>query len=122
VSRRGERCTGADGHLLKDMEPEDILVRLQEAMQGRLVISPRLTELLACAARAARPDQSRPGLTARGREPLELIAEGLNNKLIARELEHAIGTVKAHVKHLLQKLGLHNRVEANAVNGLPLSL
>lgn len=105
---------GADGYLLKDMEPEDILARLQEATQGRLVISPRLTELLARALREqsgpTTPDQA--GLTAREREILDLIAEGLSNKLIARELDLAVGTVKVHVKHLLKKLGLKSRVEA----------
>jgi two-component system nitrate/nitrite response regulator NarL len=113
---------GADGYLLKDMEPEDILERLREAMRGRLVISPQLTELLARALR----EQPRPtsldqaGLTAREREILDLIAEGLSNKLIARELDVAVGTVKVHVKHLLKKLGLRSRVEAAvwAVKGL----
>jgi two-component system nitrate/nitrite response regulator NarL len=105
---------GADGYLLKDMEPEDILARLQDAMHGRLVISPQLTELLARALREqpgpATPDQA--GLTAREREILDLIAEGFSNKLIARELDVAVGTVKVHVKHLLKKLGLKSRVEA----------
>ncbi|WP_462322569.1 two-component system response regulator NarL [Halochromatium sp.] len=106
--------TGADGYLLKDMEPEDILARLQEAMRGRLVISPRLTELLARALREQPGPTSsdQAGLTAREREILDLIAEGLSNKLIARELDLAVGTVKVHVKHLLKKLGLKSRVEA----------
>jgi two-component system nitrate/nitrite response regulator NarL len=107
--------TGADGYLLKDMEPEDMLVLLQDAMRGRLVISPQLTELIARALRQApaeplHPDQA--GLTPREREILALIARGYSNKLIARELDVAVGTVKVHVKHLLKKLGLKSRVEA----------
>jgi two-component system nitrate/nitrite response regulator NarL len=107
--------TGADGYLLKDMEPEDILALLREAMRGRLVISPQLTELIARALREApaeplHPDQA--GLTPREREILGLIAQGYSNKLIARELDVAVGTVKVHVKHLLKKLGLRSRVEA----------
>jgi two-component system nitrate/nitrite response regulator NarL len=105
---------GADGYLLKDMEPEAILELLREAMRGRLVITPRLTELLARALRQTpvrqHPDEA--GLTPREREILALIAKGLSNKLIARELDVAVGTIKVHVKHILKKLGLKTRVEA----------
>jgi two-component system nitrate/nitrite response regulator NarL len=108
--------TGADGYLLKDTEPEDMLALLQDAMHGRLVISPQLTELIARALRESpaeqplHPDQA--GLTPREREILSLIARGFSNKLVARELDLAVGTVKVHVKHLLKKLGLKTRVEA----------
>jgi two-component system nitrate/nitrite response regulator NarL len=106
--------TGADGYLLKDMEPEDILDCLRRATQGRVVISQRLTELLAHALREdprpKRPDQA--GLTPREEEILALIARGNSNKLIARELDLTVGTVKVHVKHVLKKLGLRTRVEA----------
>jgi two-component system, NarL family, nitrate/nitrite response regulator NarL len=105
---------GADGYLLKDMEPEDILASLRRATQGRVVISERLTELLAHALRddprPPRPDQA--GLTPREEEILRLIAKGYSNKLVARDLELTVGTVKVHVKHLLKKLGLKTRVEA----------
>jgi two-component system nitrate/nitrite response regulator NarL len=105
---------GADGYLLKDMEPEAILELLREAMRGRLVITPRLTELLARALRQTpvprHPDEA--GLTPREREILALIAKGFSNKLIARELDVAVGTIKVHVKHILKKLGLKTRVEA----------
>jgi two-component system nitrate/nitrite response regulator NarL len=105
---------GADGYLLKDMEPEDILESLRRATQGRVVISQRLTELLAHALREdphpRRPDQA--GLTPREDEILGLIAKGYSNKLIARDLDLTVGTVKVHVKHLLRKLGLRTRVEA----------
>jgi two-component system nitrate/nitrite response regulator NarL len=106
---------GADGYLLKDMEPEDILDSLRRATQGRVVISQRLTELLAHAlredpGRPQRPDQA--GLTPREAEVLTLITRGYSNKLIARDLDLTVGTVKVHVKHLLKKLGLKTRVEA----------
>jgi len=105
---------GADGYLLKDMEPEDILDRLGIAASGRMVISDTLTELLAHALREdAQPkDPDEVGLTDREREILELIAKGLSNKLIARQLDITEGTVKVHVKHLLKKLNLRSRVEA----------
>jgi two-component system, NarL family, nitrate/nitrite response regulator NarL len=105
---------GADGYLLKDMEPEDILDCLRRATQGRVVISQRLTELLAHALREdPRPKRlDQAGLTPREEEILALIARGNSNKLIARELDLAVGTVKVHVKHVLKKLGLRTRVEA----------
>ncbi len=106
--------TGADGYLLKDMEPEDILQSLQRATRGRLVISQQLTELLARALREKpRPEgPDEAGLTPREEEILGLIAKGYSNKLIARELDLSVGTVKVHVKHILKKLKLKTRVEA----------
>ncbi|WP_303904347.1 two-component system response regulator NarL [Thiohalomonas denitrificans] len=106
--------SGADGYLLKDMDPEHILENIQTAAQGRLVISDRLTELLAKALREDnRPrNPSEAGLTDREREILGLIARGMSNKLIARELDITVGTVKVHIKHLLKKLNLRSRVEA----------
>jgi two-component system nitrate/nitrite response regulator NarL len=105
---------GADGYLLKDMEPEDILACLQRATRGRLVISERLTELLAHALREEpRPQRIEDaGLTPREEEILALIAKGWSNKLIARDLDLSVGTIKVHVKHLLKKLKLKTRVEA----------
>jgi len=105
---------GADGYLLKDMEPEDILQRLRQAMSGRLVISDNLTELLAHALREEpRPRTiSEAELTPREQEILALIAKGHSNKLIARELDISVGTIKVHVKHILKKLKLRTRVEA----------
>ena len=104
---------GADGYLLKDMEPEDILVHLGNAARGKLVINDKLTELLAQALRKdTRPkDSDQAGLTEREREIVELIAKGMSNKLIARELDITEGTVKVHIKHLLKKLHLRSRVE-----------
>jgi two-component system nitrate/nitrite response regulator NarL len=105
---------GADGYLLKDMEPEDVLDSLKAAAQGRMAIGERVAEILADALR--RESQPKPTdsakLTEREREILSLIAVGHSNKLIARELKITEGTVKVHVKHLLHKLDLASRVEA----------
>ncbi|RDH86892.1 MAG: two-component system response regulator NarL [endosymbiont of Seepiophila jonesi] len=106
---------GEDGYLLKDMEPEDILRSLRKAVEGEIVISEQLTQLLA---QALREEEKSPqsvalaGLTAREREILDQIACGRSNKLIAQTLDISEGTVKVHVKHLLKKLNLHSRVEA----------
>lgn len=105
---------GADGYLLKDMDPEEILDQILAATHGKLAISQRLTEILATALR--KPDRTGAdllsSLTSRELEILQLIADGLSNKLIARELGISDATVKVHVKHLLKKLGMRSRVEA----------
>lgn len=105
---------GADGYLLKDMEPEEILRQLAGVAQGHLAISPRLTELLARALRhEAQPrSPAEARLTLRENEILQLICTGKSNKLIARALDITEGTVKVHVKNLLKKLRLRSRVEA----------
>lgn len=105
---------GADGYLLKDMDPEQILEKLKEAALGKMVISEKLTHVLAGAIRGGSDKKSNilAKLTSREHEILKLIAKGMSNKLIARELDISDGTVKVHVKHVLKKLDLNSRVEA----------
>ena len=105
---------GADGYLLKDMDPEKILGKLKEAALGKMVISEKLTHVLAGAIRGGSDKKSNvlAKLTSREHEILKLIAKGMSNKLIARELDISDGTVKVHVKHVLKKLELNSRVEA----------
>ena len=105
---------GADGYLLKEMEPEDLLVKLKDAAAGQVTLTERLTRLLAHSLREEnRPrDPDQAGLTDQESRILDLIAQGKSNKPIARELNIAEGTVKVHVKHLLRKLNLHSRLEA----------
>lgn len=105
---------GADGYLLKDMEPEELLDRVRGALEGRTVISDSLSEALADAlrdeARGVRRDVRE--LTERELAVLRCIAGGHSNKVIARQLSITEGTVKVHVKHMLKKLGFRSRVEA----------
>lgn len=105
---------GADGYLLKDMEPEEMVASLEAAAAGRVIISEALTHLLAAAIRRHnRPESTdAAGLTEQENRILERIAAGLSNKVIGKELDIAEGTVKVHVKHILRKLGLRSRVEA----------
>ncbi len=105
---------GADGYLLKETEPEELLVKLQEVAAGQVSITERLAQQLARSLRSDSPprEPDEAGLTEQERRILELIAHGMSNKLIARELDIAEGTVKVHVKHLLRKLNLRSRVEA----------
>ena len=105
---------GADGYLLKDIEPEDLMRQLGEAARGKITISERLTQLLVASLR----EKNRPtgvneaGLTEQESRILEHLIEGKSNKLIARDMGIAEGTVKVHVKHLLKKLNLRSRLEA----------
>jgi len=107
---------GADGYLLKDMEPEDLLEKLQELAEGHLVMSPSIAESLALTLRtenqSIQETQAAKNLTEREREILLHISEGESNKMIARNLKIAEATVKVHVKHMLNKLQLRSRVEA----------
>ncbi len=110
----GAISRGADGYLLKDMEPEELLNQIERALEGKMVMSEAVTQALATAIRRPQqnPQAELDSLTARELEILKLIAKGLSNKLIARELDISDGTVKVHVKHLLKKLNLRSRVEA----------
>ena len=102
---------GADGYLLKDMEPEKLIDQLREVLQGALVISPALTRVLAQALRSP-ASASQLDLTDRERQVLKMITSGSSNKVIGNKLGITEGTVKVHVKNLLHKLGLRSRVEA----------
>ncbi|MCG8487711.1 MAG: two-component system response regulator NarL [Chromatiales bacterium] len=107
--------SGADGYLLKDMKPTQLMQKLNEVAEGRVALSPNVAE---CLARAMQAEGARDAalstldLTDREREILSHISEGESNKVIARALSIAESTVKVHVKHLLKKLGLKTRVEA----------
>lgn len=106
---------GADGYLLKDMDPEELVARIRDACVGKMVLSNELTEVLAKAFRdSARREQDSgyEALTRREKEILRMISGGLSNKMVGRELDITEATVKVHVKHLLKKLGLRSRVEA----------
>ncbi|MDR7344926.1 two-component system nitrate/nitrite response regulator NarL [Pantoea alhagi] len=105
---------GADGYLLKDMEPEELLTALHQAAAGQLVLSETLTSVLISSLRETPPATQRDlqQLTRREQDILRQIARGLPNKTIARKLNITESTVKVHVKHLLKKLQLKSRVEA----------
>lgn len=105
---------GADGYLLKDMEPEDLLKALHQAAAGQIVLSEALTPILVARLREAQPGQRRDinQLTRREREILQLISDGMTNKAIARKLDISESTVKVHVKYLLKKMNLKSRLEA----------
>lgn len=104
--------SGADGYLLKDMEPDELVASIHQACSGKMVLSDQLTEVLASSFREQKSERNLDQLTRRELQILKSIAEGLSNKLIGRRLDIAESTVKVHVKHLLKKLGFRSRVEA----------
>jgi two-component system nitrate/nitrite response regulator NarL len=107
--------SGAQGYLLKDMEPDELLSALRDILRGKTVVAKELTGALARAVQGeSRPVVEAPfaDLTPRESEILCHLAEGQSNKVIARNLGISDGTVKLHVKAILRKLDVHSRVEA----------
>ena len=107
---------GARGYLLKDMEPEDVVVAIGHAARGEITVAPAMTAKLAQLLHSGGKSGDRreliETLTAREREVLDHIARGESNKIIARALDISHDTVKLHVRHILAKLNLSSRVEA----------
>ncbi len=109
--------SGAQGYLLKDMEPDELVVALRSIIAGETVVAPELAPILAKVVRGeAIPDEKEVNpfskLTPREYEILTLLAEGQSNKVIARNLGISDGTVKLHVKAILRKLEVSSRITA----------
>jgi two-component system nitrate/nitrite response regulator NarL len=109
-------ASGARGYLLKDMEPEQVVDAVRRALRGETVVAPAMTlklvDLLHPKRGAAARQNLLGQLTAREREILDHLAQGLSNKAIARALDISHETVKLHVRKILAKLKLSSRVEA----------
>ena len=108
---------GACGFLLKHAPPEELLLGVRAAADGGALLSPSVTRRLLAEftarqqAAAARP-AALARLTSREREVLDLVVRGRSNAEIARDLVVTQSTVKTHVTHILDKLGLRDRVQA----------
>ena len=108
---------GASGFLLKDVPPERLVDGIRAVGNGDALLAPSITRrLIEEFVRSGPATSSRPAaldeLTARELEVLQLIARGLSNAEIAKELFVSETTVKTHVAHVLMKLGLRDRVQA----------
>jgi DNA-binding NarL/FixJ family response regulator len=108
---------GAAGYLLKDAGPEEIMRALQAAVDGDTPLSPRVAGMIVERARgvAGGVDASSrvvEELTARELEVLRLLAQGLDNSEIAKQLYLSPTTVKRHISGVFAKVGAGNRVEA----------
>ena len=111
---------GAQGYLLKDMEPDELVSALRDIEKGKNVVAQELTDVLARMVQgdpieAEEKDTPFSALTPRELEILCLLADGQSNKVIARNLGISDGTVKLHVKAILRKLEVHSRVEAAVI-------
>ncbi len=108
---------GAQGYLLKKIEPERLFDQIRAVASGEAAIAGHLAaRLLEEFGRQKQRDETDPlqGLTSREREVLHLLTRGKTNKEIAVELGIAENTVKNHLKNILEKLHLENRVQAVA--------
>lgn len=115
----GSLQAGANGYLLKDMEPDELIAALRDILAGETVVAKELTGALV---RAVREEKTAPekeprfsDLTPREMEILCRLAAGLSNKGIGRALGISDGTVKLHVKAILRKLEVRSRVEAAVI-------
>ena len=109
---------GASGYLLKEISIEEVADAIRHVHAGQSLISPSMaSKLLTEFASMAKKDEEKqqmpaPRLTDREMEVLTLVAQGLNNRDIAKELFISENTVKNHVRNILEKLHLHSRMEA----------
>jgi two-component system NarL family response regulator len=107
---------GASGYLLKDSSIDEVAQAVRVVADGQSLISPSMAvKLLDEFKQMSRSDRAQvptPRLTERELEVLKLVAQGLNNREIAKRLFISENTVKNHVRNILEKLQLHSRMEA----------
>ena len=107
---------GASGFLLKRTKPEELIAAIHTVAEGDSLLSPSVTrrviDLMATQPVAGLSGARLDDLTPREREVLELIGRGLSNREIAESFVIEESTVKTHVKRILMKLGLRDRVQA----------
>ena len=101
-------AAGAVGYLLKDSEPRDLVAAVRSAAQGYAPLDPRVAGALLPTA----PRTVADGLSARERQVLRLLAQGLANKQIGRALGISERTVKVHVGHVFRQIGVADRTSA----------
>jgi DNA-binding NarL/FixJ family response regulator len=103
---------GALGYLAKTSEREHFLLAIRRVARGELWLPPRLTRKLLAHLKPNSGGVAAEPLTGRETGVLNLLAKGRTNQQIAQELNIADATVRTHVSHILDKLGVSNRVEA----------
>jgi DNA-binding NarL/FixJ family response regulator len=109
-------AAGASGFLLKDVPPEDLIRAIRITAAGESLLAPsvtrRLIEHFVRARPAAEAASALARITARETDVLRLVARGMSNAEIAGILFLGESTVKTHVGHILEKLGLRDRLQA----------
>ena len=106
---------GASGFVLKDDPPEQLLAAIRVVARGEALLSPAVTKRVIekfTRIAAPEPPKALDELTERELDVFRLISRGLSNAEIGQELYISDTTVKTHITHILQKLGLRDRVQA----------
>ena len=106
---RGALDAGAAGYLLKDAPPDDLFRAIRAVARGETILASEVAALL-----VRRVNSPEPSLTQREVQILELLADGLANKEMARRLLVSEATVKSHLSHIYSKLGVDTRAGAVA--------
>ncbi len=107
---QGALQAGAVGYLQKNVTAAELGSAIRSAHAGRMTLSPEAAQVLAES--VTQPHIPGSDLTERERDVLKLMVEGLNNIEISTRLVVSLGTVKFHISHIYQKLGVDSRVEA----------
>ena len=112
-------CAGAMGYMLKNDEPDTLLSAINEVYNGGAPMTPSIArkvmmhfQRLPVAPDPA--DEQDPGLSPREKEVLQCLVDGLSYKMIADQLGISFETVRSHIKHIYEKLHVHNNTEAVA--------
>ncbi|MGI9148020.1 MAG: response regulator [Chloroflexota bacterium] len=103
---------GAQGYLLKEIAQLDLSRSIKALARGEAVIDPKVTPVVLAAARQGGETDPEPKLSARQREVLQLVAQGLSNREIATRMHLSDLTIKSYVEEILLHLGARNRVHA----------
>ena len=114
----GMLAAGADGYCLKSIDWSQLLAVLRLVQGGGTYLDPpiahKLSSMLKSGTKKAETPSQKTPLTEREREVLQLLSEGLSNQKIADQLYLSLGTIKAYVRTILNKLSVHDRVQAAA--------
>jgi DNA-binding NarL/FixJ family response regulator len=108
---------GADGYLLKEVEPQELYQAIIETMKGGAMLSPSIASRTLRLFRdsevlAQMPNKENYHLTSREVQVLERLSKGIKYEMIAKEMFISKGTVRKHVEHIYEKLQVHNKLEA----------
>jgi two-component system, NarL family, response regulator LiaR len=108
-------AAGADAYCLKSSEPERIVDAVRIAAEGGAYFDPRIAHVVLARFSSSAKNSARSPLTARETEILGLIADGYGNSEIAERLHIGLGTVKGHIRDILEKLSAADRTQAAVV-------
>jgi two-component system response regulator NreC len=106
--------TGASGYVLKGSRPDELIQALQEVHNGNIYLSPPMTSKLVTSYLETTDSQKNEQvnlLTEREDQVMQLLAQGLTNREVAKQLVISPSTVQTHRTHIMEKLELNNRTE-----------